>query len=77
MKVTIPLQFEIDDKQVRLAIDKYVSENPNLAEVVRCKECDQWKRNLGFTDSPNGHCFYHCIDTNGYDFCSYGERKDK
>ena len=27
-------------------------------------------------DSPNGHCFEHDIDTNGQDFCSYGERRE-
>lgn len=42
--------------------------------VVRCKDCQSWKRNVGLTDSPNGHCFEHDIDTNGQDFCSYGER---
>ena len=42
--------------------------------VVRCKDCQNWKRNVGLTDSPNGHCFEHDIDTNGRDFCSYGER---
>lgn len=44
--------------------------------VVRCKDCQNWKRNVGFIDSPNGHCFEHDIDTNGHDFCSYGERQD-
>ena len=48
----------------------------DVAEVVRCKDCQNWKRNVGLTDSPNGHCFEHDIDTNGRDFCSYGERKD-
>lgn len=42
---------------------------------VRCKECSQWSRNSGITESPNGHCFYHCIDINGHAFCSDGERK--
>jgi hypothetical protein len=46
----------------------------DVAEVVRCKDCQYWKRNVGLTDSPNGHCFEHDIDTNGRDFCSYGER---
>nr|DAT93217.1 MAG TPA: hypothetical protein [Caudoviricetes sp.] len=41
--------------------------------VVRCKDCAAWKRNVGIVDSPNGHCFEHDIDTNGQDFCSYGE----
>lgn len=46
----------------------------DVAPVVRCKDCQHWKRNAGLTDSPNGHCFEHDIDTNGRDFCSYGER---
>ena len=44
--------------------------------VTRCKDCDAWKRNVGIVDSQNGHCFEHDIDTNGQDFCSYGERRD-
>ena len=48
----------------------------DVAPVVRCKDCQHWKRNVGLTDRPNGHCFEHDIDTNGRDFCSYGERKD-
>ena len=46
----------------------------DVAPVVRCEDCQSWKRNVGLTDSPNGHCFEHDIDTNGRDFCSYGER---
>ena len=45
--------------------------------VTRCKDCDAWKRNVGIADSPNGHCFEHDIDTNGQDFCSYGERRKR
>ena len=48
----------------------------NTVEIVYCKDCDAWKRNVGIVDSPNGHCFEHDIDTNGQDFCSYGERRD-
>jgi len=44
--------------------------------VVRCKDCKQWRRNIGFTDSPNGHCFCIDLDTNQYDFCSCGEKSD-
>lgn len=47
----------------------------DAVEVVRCKDCWQWSRNVGVADSPNGHCFYHDIEMNGYDFCSYGERR--
>lgn len=58
------------------AIECYVRDMPaaDVAPVVRCKDCQNWKRNVGLTDSPNGHCFEHDIDTNGRDFCSYGER---
>lgn len=49
----------------------------DVVEVVRCRECQEWRRNSGFVDSPNGHCFYHSIDTNGYDFCSYGTKARK
>ena len=48
----------------------------DVAEVVRCRDCVAWKRNVGIVDSPNGHCFEHDIDTNGQDFCSYGERRE-
>ena len=47
----------------------------DAVEVVRCEKCKQWSRNIGIADSPNGHCFCHDIDTNGHDFCSYGERR--
>lgn len=43
---------------------------------VRCGGCKQWIRNTGIVDSPNGHCFYHDEETNGHDFCSYGERSE-
>ena len=49
----------------------------DAVEVVQCKDCKQWCRNIGITESPNGHCFYHDIETNGHDFCSYGERRTK
>ena len=47
-----------------------------VVEVVCCKECKQWQRNVGLKVSPNGHCFYHGIETNGLDYCSYGEKKE-
>ena len=47
-----------------------------MMEVVRCKDCKQWSRNSGVAESPNGHCFYHDIETNGHDFCSCGERRE-
>lgn len=48
----------------------------NFIEVCHCKDCNSWKRNIGFIDSPNGHCFYCDMDTNGFDYCCWGERRD-
>lgn len=68
---------EIEDWGADSIID-YLDGAPTINDaeiVVRCKDCDAWKRNVGIVDSPNGHCFEHDIDTNGQDFCSYGEKK--
>lgn len=54
-------EFEIEDEPAA-----------DVVTVVRGKDCDAWKRNVGIVDSPNGHCFEHDIDTNGQDFCSWG-----
>ena len=48
----------------------------DVVEVVRCRECTNWRRNIGFGDSPDGQCLYFGLLTSKDDFCSYGERKD-
>ena len=59
----------------------YIRRAKALADFEACNaENPNWtpqrvKRNVGIVDSPNGHCFEHDIDTNGQDFCSYGEKK--
>ncbi len=66
---------EIEDWEADSIID-YLDDAPTINDaeiVVRCRYCAAWKRNVGIADSPNGHCFEHDIDTNGQDFCSYGE----
>ena len=64
--------------KTRQDIEEWLNNAPfvDAVPVVRCKDCDAWKRNVGIVDSPNGHCFEHDIDTNRQDFCSYGEKKD-
>lgn len=57
------------------SLAKAIHLTPAIA-VVLCKDCTRWSRNRGVVDSPNGHCFCHDIETNGYDFCSYGERSE-
>lgn len=63
---------------MRCDFRKDLDEAPTVdaVPVVRCKDCKQWRRNIGFTDSPNGHCFCIDMDTNQYDFCSCGERRE-
>lgn len=54
----------------------HIPDAKDVVEVVRCKDCEHWCRNSGIAESPNGHCFHHDIETNGYDFCSYGAKMD-
>ena len=55
-----------------------INEAPTIdaVPVVHCKDCKEWQRHCGFVDSPNGHCSHLEITTNGYDYCSYGERRN-
>ena len=65
---------------LRFANGEWLDDNGDALDAVvvtRCKDCDAWKRNVGIVDSQNGHCFEHDIDTNGQDFCSYGERRKR
>ena len=68
--------FQCGWAEIEAVQTDYIERLPavDVAPVVRCEDCQNWKRNVGLTDSPNGHCFEHDIDTNGRDFCSYGER---
>lgn len=66
-------RLEIEVGYEGMREDLYSLPVVDAVPVVRCKDCDAWKRNVGIVDSPNGHCFEHDIDTNGQDFCSYGE----
>ncbi len=61
----------VDVDLVKFGLDRIPA--ADVAEVVHCKECKQWRRNIGFVNSPNGHCFYFDADTNSGDFCSNGE----
>ena len=74
----------ISSLNVRCAVDgvkiaiKQIEKAPTVEDVVQviiCKDCKQWRKNAGIVDSPDGFCFYHAIEMNGCDFCSYGERR--
>lgn len=69
-------RLEIEVGYEGMREDLYSLPVVDAVPVVRCKDCVAWKRNVGIVDSPNGHCFEHDIDTNGQDFCSYGERRE-
>ena len=48
--------------------------NPNMVEVVRCKDCKHWQVSV---DGIHTWCSKRVsMATNKDDFCSYGERKD-
>jgi hypothetical protein len=73
----IPCEWEHEECFVSMDdVRKAIAQTPteDVVEVVRCKDCISWQRNIGLVDSPNGHCFYLCMDTNQFDFCSYGEK---
>ena len=55
----------------------------DVVEVVRCKDCDNWKPNGKYGAKGRGACeeFSDAEDgmtryTGENDYCSYGERKD-
>lgn len=75
-KENVPSYFY--DMAKRHAID-YLGIVPaaDVVEVVRCKDCKYWQRNTGVFDSPNGLCSQWSDVLNGYDFCSYGERRSE
>ena len=42
---------------------------PNMVEVVRCKDCKAYDKEVGYCEAMGFTC-------EANDFCSYGERKD-
>ena len=48
----------------------------DFVKVVRCKDCQHWGRYVGRVGSPNGHCFLHNTNIDGFDFCNYGKRRE-
>ena len=54
---------------------KYCMEmNPNMAEVVRCKDCKKYDPE-GSCDDSYGFCDCHGHDMSDEDYCSWGERR--
>lgn len=50
--------------------------NDDVIEVVRCKDCKWWNYGedcVRHTEDTMGYT----ISTTAYDFCSYGERREK
>lgn len=48
----------------------------DVVEVVRCKECRWFRREENTSSSFDGSCDARYCETNGDDYCSYGERRD-
>ena len=79
MNITVPLKIEFDEKDLEKAIDKYVRDNPDMVEVVRCKDCKLWKcyderYGVGKCQNPLNGFFAEFSDNE--DYCSYGERRE-
>ena len=77
MELTIPLKIEIDEKQLEEAIDKYMQKNPDIVEVVRCKECKYGTLCYGeikctLDEDDCGIVLYH----KPQHYCGYGERRE-
>ena len=74
-KRCVVLGVELDIKHNKEA-DKncrHFKNKADFVEVVRCSKCKRWIKNSNFPTDTSGFCFYHYIDTNENDFCSYGE----
>ena len=65
--------FEIDTEVEKHC--KVFKPKADFVEVVRCEDCKRWSKNSNLPTDTSGLCFYHHIDTDEKDFCSYGERK--
>lgn len=46
-------------------------------EVVRCEKCKHWSKNSNLPIDTSGLCFYHRIDTEENDYCSYGKGREQ
>lgn len=55
---------------------KDITEAPSI-DIVRCKECRWWLKNL--TEDDEDEAYLHCPIEDGKpdDFCSYGERAEQ
>lgn len=79
---TDELGFAVSIEAVLEALDSAPA--ADVVEVVRCKDCRYWEE-IGIdpiTDYTFGYCRHYqwqdeenSRETNGQDFCSYGERK--
>lgn len=63
------------DKMFVKVVEQVVEDTPtaDVVEVVRCKNCKFWDDDERCNGIKNGLILEY---TNGYDYCSYGERKE-
>lgn len=57
-----------------------IKEERDLVEVVRCKDCKNYKpqtKSAQWNSTTNYCCRSATVKTNPNDFCSYGERRKK
>ena len=63
-------------RPIEYCLDKTCSQfkpTKDVVKVVRCKDCKHW---IYWADQKRCSCIKHHIQSNSYDFCSYGEVKE-
>lgn len=66
------------DSRDRIRLYNFVKEMPTIdaIEVVRCKDCKQYKHYSSVFGKAM-MCHLLCTKTKDIDYCSYGERKEE
>jgi hypothetical protein len=53
---------------------KYLTKPHNYCEVVRCKDCKNWRES--HSEDEESYCYIDGRTTDSTDFCSWGERRE-
>ena len=54
---------------------KYLTKPHNYCEVVRCKDCKNWRESN--SEDEESYCYIDGRTTDSTDYCSWGERREK
>ena len=54
---------------------KYLTKPHNYCELVRCKDCKNWRES--HSEDEESYCYIDGQTTDSTDYCSWGERREK